>query len=134
MHTGIVFIALAVIIFVTTTQFHTVDTYRVNEVLDGDTIIVNMEGQTDTIRLIGVDTSETKDQRKEVQCYGPEASAYTHAQLTNVRVRLVADPLGTNRDRYDRLLRYVYTQDGTLYNESLLQKGYARPYTGFLFS
>lgn len=108
--------------------------YKVVEVFDGDTIAINMAGRTEKVRLIGVDTPETKDPRKPIQCYGPEASAYSHAQLDGATVRLVSDPLSTNRDRYDRLLRYVYLGDGTLYNQQLIASGNARAYTGFAFS
>ncbi|NBU33268.1 hypothetical protein EBS40_01415 [bacterium] len=108
--------------------------YDVVEVFDGDTIAVAMAGRVEKVRLIGVDTPETKDPRKPVQCYGPEASAFSHSKLDRAKVRLVSDPLSTNRDRYDRLLRYVYLQDGTLYNKQLLSTGNARTYTGFAFS
>ncbi len=109
-------------------------TYRVVEVYDGDTVVVDMQGAREEIRFIGVDTPETKDPRKPVQCFGPEASIYTHKTLQpGTRVRLVADPTNSNRDRYGRLLRYIYLQDGTLYNESLIKQGYGRAYTGFLF-
>jgi micrococcal nuclease len=111
----------------------TTGSYSVAEVFDGDTIAVNMDGVVEKVRLIGIDTPETKDPRKPVQCYGPEASAFTHANLEHKRVKLVADPLSTNRDRYDRLLRYVYV-DGVSYNKLLLQKGFARQYTGFPYS
>lgn len=108
--------------------------YEVVEVYDGDTIAVAMAGRIEKVRLIGVDTPETKDPRKPVQCYGPEASVYSHNQLDHAKVRLVSDPLSTNRDRYDRLLRYVYLQDGTFYNKQLLQTGNARAYIGFTFT
>ena len=112
----------------------TIGYYDVVEVFDGDTIAVNMRGAVEKIRMIGVDTPETKDPRKPVQCYGERASNYTHATLSRAKVRLQADPLSTNRDRYDRLLRYVYLPDGTLYNAALLRQGYARAYTGFPFT
>lgn len=108
--------------------------YDVVEVYDGDTITVNMAGKIEEVRLIGVDTPETKDPRKPVQCYGPESSTYSYNKLQGAKVRLVSDPLSTNRDRYNRLLRYVYLQDGTLYNQDLLKTGNARAYTGFPFS
>jgi micrococcal nuclease len=110
-------------------------TYPIVEVYDGDTIAVDMEGVTEKVRMIGADTPETVDPRKEVQCGGPEASAFTHTHLTvGARVRLVADPLSTDRDRYGRLLRYVYVQDGELYNRQLIRLGFARAYLGFPFS
>jgi micrococcal nuclease len=69
------------------------------------------------------DTPETKDPRKPVQCYGPEASAYTHARLSGRRVRLQTDV--EQRDKYGRLLAYVYL-DGQRYDDELLRLGYAR--------
>ena len=109
--------------------------YRIVEVYDGDTIAVDMEGVVEKVRLIGADTPETVDPRKTIQCGGPEASAFTHTRLhPGVRVRLVADPLSTDRDRYGRLLRYVYVEDGELYNRQLIRLGFARAYLGFPFS
>jgi len=108
--------------------------YAVTKVVDGDTIDVNMNGKTERIRMIGVDTPETKKPDTPVQCFGPEASDYTHKTLTGKSVRLEADPLDDNRDRYGRLLRYVYLQDGTLFDESLIQQGYGFAYVLFPFS
>jgi micrococcal nuclease len=127
-----VLILLSALIF--TNHYNVVGYYSVTEVFDGDTIAVNMAGRIEKIRLIGVDTPETKDPRKPVQCYGPEASMYSHNKLDGAKVRLVADTISTNRDRYDRLLRYVYLDDGTFYNQELLRTGNARAYLGFPFS
>ncbi len=100
---------------------------------DGDTIVVSMNGSEERVRLIGVDTPETHRPNTPVQCYGPEASAFTRAELLGKNVRLESDPLSSNRDRYDRLLRYVYV-DNQLFNESLLRTGHAMAYTSFEFS
>lgn len=108
--------------------------YRVREVLDGDTIIVDMNGRDETVRLIGVDTPETHRPNTPVQCYGPEASNFTKQLIRQYYVRLQADPLETNRDRYDRLLRYVYLPDNTLIEEKLISEGYGFSYTQFPFS
>lgn len=108
--------------------------YAVTHVVDGDTIDVNMNGTTERIRMIGVDTPETKKPDSPVQCYGPEASEFAKKTLTGKSVRLDADPLDDNRDRYGRLLRYVYLQDGTLFEEALITKGYAFAYLSFPFS
>ena len=105
--------------------------YRILAFDDGDTITVDMNGHPETIRFIGIDTPEIHDPRKAVQCYGQEASAFTRSFIGNSRVRLEADPLNTNRDRYDRLLRYVYLPDGTFVNAELVQRGYAFAYTSF---
>ena len=95
--------------------------------IDGDTIVVALpgaHGRVETVRILGADTPETKDPRKPVQCYGPEASAYTHARLpAGRRVRLETD--AETRDKYGRLLAYVYV-DGARYDDELLRLGYAR--------
>ena len=77
-------------------------------VIDGDTLRVSISGELTTVRLLGVDTPETKHPTKAVQPLGPEASAFTQAALDRQTVRLEADPEGDLVDRYDRLLRYVY--------------------------
>lgn len=105
-----------------------VGTYEIVSFSDGDTIVVDMQGKEEIVRFIGVDTPETHKPNSPVECYGPEASAYTKERIGKNRVRLVADTLTTNRDRYDRLLRYVYLQDGTLLNQELVRKGYAFAY------
>lgn len=107
--------------------------YTVTRFSDGDTITVDMNGTPETIRFIGVDTPETHDPRKLVQCYGPAASAFTKNVIGKQQVRLTADSQSTNRDRYDRLLRYVYLPDGTLLNERLIREGYGFYYPYFPF-
>jgi len=107
--------------------------YSVSKFVDGDTIEVNMNGHNETIRFIGIDTPETHKPDTPVQCYGPEAAAFTKSFIGNNSVRLQADPLDTNRDRYGRLLRYVYLPDGTLVEEKLISEGYAFAYTLFPF-
>ncbi len=107
--------------------------YRVKRVSDGDTITVDMNGKSETIRFIGVDTPETHKPNAPVQCYGPAASAFTKNVLKGTSVRLEADSLSTNRDRYDRLLRYVYLPDGTLMNHRLIREGYGFYYPYFPF-
>lgn len=108
--------------------------YRVTKIDDGDTIVVQSDTSSETVRLIGLDTPEVKDPRKPVQCYAAEASAKTKTLLTGQSVRLEADPIGDNRDKYHRLLRYVYLPDGTLINETLIQQGYAFAYVIFPFT
>ncbi|MBX4199648.1 thermonuclease family protein [Candidatus Saccharibacteria bacterium] len=107
--------------------------YSVAHFVDGDTIDVNMDGRTETVRFIGVDTPETHRPNTPVQCYGPEAAAYTKSIIGSSKLRLQADPLDTNRDRYGRLLRYIFLQDGTLVQEKLVSEGYAFAYTQFPF-
>ena len=111
----------------------TVDTqqvlYPVTAVSDGDTIKVVIDGKQETVRLIGVDTPETKDPRKPVQCYGQVASAYTTNMVMGKSVRLESDDSQQQRDKYGRLLRYVYLSDGTLINQLLIESGHAYEYT-----
>lgn len=108
--------------------------YRVVSFSDGDTIVVDMNGTNETIRFIGVDTPETHDPRKVVQCFGKAASNYTKELIGNNPVRLEADPLSSNRDRYDRLLRYIYLPDGRLVQAEILKNGYGFAYTSFPFT
>ena len=108
--------------------------YSVVRVADGDTIDVDMNGRIETVRMIGVDTPETHKPDTPVQCYGPEATAYTKQLIGRQKVRLEADPLETNRDRYDRLLRYIYLPDETLIEEKLIAEGYGFAYTFFPFA
>ena len=105
--------------------------YSVSEFIDGDTIAVDMNGTTEIIRMIGVDTPETHRPNTPVQCYGPQASDYTKKLIGRNKVRLQADPLNTNRDRYNRLLRYVYLPDGTLVENRLISEGFGFAYTLF---
>lgn len=111
-------------------------TYQVVRYSDGDTIVVDMDGRKETIRFIGIDTPETHKPNTPVQCYGPAAAAHTKNLISagGGRVRLAADSLGTNRDRYDRLLRYVYLPDGRFVNEINVRAGYAFYYPFFPFS
>lgn len=96
----------------------------VRRVIDGDTIVV---GDGLTVRLIGVDTPETRHPTKPVQCYGPEASKETAALLPRgTRVRLVYD--AERGDRYGRTLAYVVrVRDGLFVNAALLRDGFGVP-------
>lgn len=108
--------------------------YRVVSVEDGDTIVVNMNGTEERIRFIGVDTPETRDPRKPVQCFGHASSAFTKRLIADNPVRLEADPLSTNRDRYNRLLRYIYLPDGRLVQAEIIKQGYGFAYVSFPFT
>lgn len=108
--------------------------YTITHYVDGDTIAVNMNGSVETVRFIGVDTPETHKPNTPVQCYGPQAAEYTRQRISQFgKVRLQADPLDTNRDRYGRLLRYVYLPDGTLMEAETIKNGYGFAYTQFPF-
>lgn len=117
-----------------TAQQHQPGLYQVVKFDDGDTIQVNMGGHNEKVRFIGVDTPETHDPRKTVQCYGQAAAAFTKQLIGTHDVRLEADPQNTDRDRYNRLLRYVYLPDGRLVNAEIIKQGYGFAYTYFPFS
>jgi len=108
--------------------------YQVTQIFDGDTIAVNMDGLEEKVRMIGVDTPETKDPRKNVQCFGIQASEFTKSLIGDYSVRLEADPENSNRDRYGRLLRYVFIPDGTMVNAEIIKQGYGFAYTSFPFT
>jgi len=98
-------------------------------IVDGDTIVARLPGGEETVRLIGIDTPETVDPRKPVQCYGVEASDRTKALLPpGTRIRLERDV--ESRDHFGRLLAYVHrVDDGTFVNLALAEEGYAQPLT-----
>jgi micrococcal nuclease len=113
----------------TETQTKSNPLYAVSKVTDGDTIEVMTDGKTEKIRLIGIDTPETVDPRKTVECYGREASDKAKALLAGKKVRLEADKTQGDKDKYSRLLRYVFLEDGTNFNLLMIKEGYATEYT-----
>lgn len=102
---------------------------HVTEVIDGDTVKVRLGDQLATVRLIGINTPETVDPRKPVQCFGEEASQALKQQLENTDIFMASDPDQQNLDRYGRLLRYIYKPDGVFMNEWLIRQGFAYEYT-----
>lgn len=104
----------------------------VTNVVDGDTLDVTFDiGNTARIRMLGVNTPETVDPRRAVECFGKEASAFTKSALEGKLVRLEADPQADERDVYGRLLRNVTLEDGTDFNAKLVSEGYAYAYLSF---
>ena len=99
----------------------------VKEVIDGDTLVVRIAGRDERVRLVGIDSPETKDPEEPVQCFGPEATAAIAALLpAGTPIRLERDVEA--RDRYDRLLVYVFrADDGLFVNLELARGGYVRP-------
>ena len=93
-------------------------------VIDGDTIVVQVNGHPETVRLIGVDTPEPKDPRKPVEYFGKEASRFTVSLVKDQRVRLEIQTSPTSRDKYGRLLAYVFRQsDNLLVNKEIIRQG-----------
>jgi len=96
--------------------------YAVVSVIDGDTIEVARGDDTETVRLLGIDTPETHHPTEPVECYGPEAAAYTAERLAGETVRLEGDV--ESHDQYGRRLAYVIVE-GERFNDELLRLGYA---------
>ena len=105
--------------------------------VDGDTVRVRINNPpaglnlVETIRLLGVDTPETVHPNREAERFGQEASEFTRANLFGRNVFLAFD--WDLRDRYGRLLAYVYTEQGRCFNARLIQEGYSPAYTTFPF-
>ena len=96
--------------------------------VDGDTIVLDGE---ETVRLIGIDTPETKDLRKPVQYFGEEAYGFTKSLVEGKRVRLEYDQ--ERIDKYGRTLAYVYLEDRTFLNAEIIRQGYGFAYTNYPF-
>ncbi|MEI7027185.1 thermonuclease family protein [Paenibacillus sp. y28] len=99
------------------------DSVVIERVIDGDTVEIKWQGKKKSVRLIGIDTPETKKANTPVMFYGPEASEFTKQQLEKKKVELEWDV--EQYDKYDRLLAYVWL-DGELFNSTLVKEGYAR--------
>ncbi len=95
---------------------------KVTHVSDGDTLTVDC--LPTRVRLVGVDTPESTIKK---QCYGKEASNYTK-QLLGQSVYVETDPASGDLDRYERPLRYIILEDGTNYNQKLIELGYGMLY------
>ncbi len=110
--------------------------YEVLSIADGDTITVDMEGKKEKIRFIGVDTPEVHHggSTPPAQCYADKAKTFTETSIDGKRVKLVADEKGSNRDKYGRLLRYVYNYQNISIDEQLVSEGYGFAVDGFSYT
>lgn len=95
---------------------------KVTRVVDGDTIIVNLNGKDERVRLIGIDTPETVHPERGEEPFGREASDYTKSRLDGEQVYLEFDV--QQRDQYGRLLAYVWIGEEH-FNATLVEQGYA---------
>lgn len=109
-------------------------TAQVMAVHDGDTIVVNVDGRDEKVRLVGIDSPELNDERSDYRQAGYAARDYARSRLAGERVTLEEEPLQSDRDKYGRLLRYVVLRDGTNFNEDMVRKGYAHVYDRFSFT
>jgi micrococcal nuclease len=103
------------------------DLVKIAHVIDGDTVDIDIKGRAERVRLIGVNTPETKHPTKPIECFGPEASAYLTQLLpkgTTVRIERDVEA----RDRYGRMLLYLYLGSNDLFiNLDLVARGYGTP-------
>jgi len=124
------------------TAIYSQDTYYlVTKVNDGDTFEIETG---ERVRLLGIDTPEKWNSRKLdkdsersgkdkeiIKKLGALSSDYTEKILLGQKVLLVVDSTNSDKDRYGRLLRYAYLEDGTLFNLKIIQDGYAYAYTKY---
>ena len=123
---SVLVISIFILFFLLSTSH--AEIYRVKRVIDGDTILL-INGER--VRLIGVDTPETKHPQKPVQYFGMEAYLFTKQMIDGKEARFGFDR--QKKDRYGRLLAYVYLLDGTFLNAEIIKKGYGFAYTRFPF-
>ncbi len=106
--------------------------YEVDRVVDGDTVILLIDGKKERVRLSGVDTPESVgDYEDHPEFYGKEASAFTEENLDGRNVYVEFDK--KKRDKYDRFLAYIWTEEPNenfngFFNAKLIEKGYAKWY------
>ena len=118
--------------------------HSVKRVIDGDTFELE---NGERVRVLGIDAPEkyesqkldndvnrTGQDKKTIQVLGTLSSEYAEKLLAGKKVRLVAEPNYENKDKYGRLLRYVYLDDGTFYNKKMVEEGYAYAYRTFKIS
>lgn len=101
----------------------------VTRVVDGDTLVVDVGGAEERVRLIGINTPESVDRNRPVMCFGKEASTHLgELAPAGTAIRIERDVEA--RDRYDRLLGYVYrASDGLFVNLAMVTDGFANQYT-----
>ena len=100
---------------------------RVERVVDGDTFVASVNGRRERVRVIGVDTPESVDPNRPDEPFGEEASDFAKHYLDGETVRMAGDV--EPRDRYGRMLAYVWLADGTFWNALLAAEGYAQHLT-----
>jgi micrococcal nuclease len=98
-------------------------------IVDGDTVDVEVNGQRERVRLIGIDTPEVVAPGRPVMCYGREASEHAAALLLGQTVLLEEDRSQDSRDRFGRMLRYLWLPDGRMANLEMIADGFAYEYT-----
>jgi endonuclease YncB( thermonuclease family) len=104
-------------------------TYTVVTVIDGDTFTVATATSSITVRVLGIDTPETKFSPSGEECYGAEASEKARALLAGKTVTLTTDSAQDTYDKHGRLLAYVQVEDAFDFGDTMIREGYAKEYT-----
>lgn len=120
---------LPFLFFTLSTYAKTIDVVTVTRVIDGDTIEVNLNGESKRVRLIGIDTPELNDSRPQIRCFAELAKTKMQYAVEGKDIIIVSDNSQSDRDRYNRLLRFVYLDKNTNLNYLMVWKGYAYEYT-----
>lgn len=111
-------------------DFANLPAYKVNRVIDGDTVELLKDGKKTRVRLIGIDTPESVHPSNPVEAFGREASAFTKSLLSGREVWSIADPEGDTIDQYGRTLAHLYrVPDGLWINYEIVRQGYGHVYT-----
>ena len=103
--------------------------FKVVKIIDGDTISVEKDGTQEVVRFIGIDTPELHNSRNPIECFAINAKDKLSSLLKNKYVWLESDSTQKNRDKYGRLLRYIFLKDDTLINDAMIKEGYAYEFT-----
>ena len=103
-------------------------TYKVVEVIDGDTLKVMLNGKKVSVRLLGIDSPEMGDSRKLVRCFANKAKSKLSDLVLGKELRFNGDKSQGDKDKYSRFLRYIYLNDGTFVNLGVVKDGYAYSY------
>lgn len=100
--------------------------HRVVRIVDGDTVVANVDGKDVSIRIIGINSPESTNR---TECFGIEASNKAKEFLTGKWIQLERDESQSERDKYNRLLRYVWFDNGTDFGRRMIEEGFANEYT-----
>ena len=103
--------------------------YTIVKVIDGDTVDIKKDDVIQKVRLIGINTPESVDPRRGVECFGAEASDYMKSIASDREVYIELDDTQSKYDKYGRLLAYIYLTDGQMLNRKMIAGGYAHEYT-----
>ncbi|HRE47278.1 MAG TPA: thermonuclease family protein [Aggregatilineales bacterium] len=99
-------------------------------VVDGDTMVITLNGRDERVRVLGINTPESVAENRPVECFGKEAANRAKELLpARLTVYLETDPKADTVDQYGRLLRFIWLEDGSLFNLQMIAEGYAYEYT-----